>query len=45
MERTDREIIDAWKCQCGGEDDKAYKGRISLGPPNHVADAVMQAEA
>jgi hypothetical protein len=45
MEKTDREIIASWKRQRDGEDNKAYKGRISLGPLNHVANAVMQDKA
>jgi hypothetical protein len=40
MARTDREIIEAWQRQGNREDDEAYQGRISLGPPNHVATVV-----
>ncbi len=32
-------IIDAWECRHVREDDDAYEGRISLGPPNNVAAA------
>ena len=32
-------IIDAWECQGDREDDDAYEGCMSLGPPNNVAPA------
>ena len=35
----DAYIIDAWERRGDGEDDDAYEGRISLGPPNNVAAA------
>ena len=35
----DAYIIDAWERQGDGEDDDAYEGRMSLGPPNNVAAA------
>ena len=33
------DIIDAWERRGDGEDDDAYEGRMSLGPPNNVAAA------
>ncbi len=35
----DKGIIDAWERRRVWEDDDAYEGRISLGPPNNVAAA------
>ncbi len=35
----DKVIIDAWERWRVREDDDAYEGRISLGPPNDVAAA------
>ncbi len=35
----DKVIIDAWERRRVREDDDAYEGRISLGPPNIVAAA------
>ena len=35
----DAYIIDAWERRDDGEDDDAYEGRMSLGPPNNVAAA------
>jgi hypothetical protein len=35
----DKVIIDAWERRRVREDDDAYEGRISLGPPNNVAAA------
>ncbi len=35
----DKVIIDAWERWSVREDDDAYEGRISLGPPNDVAAA------
>ena len=35
----DAAIIDAWERRRVREDDDAYEGRISLGPPNDVAAA------
>jgi hypothetical protein len=35
----DKVIIDAWERWRVREDDDAYEGRISLGPPNNVAAA------
>ncbi len=35
----DKVIIDAWEHRRVREDDDAYEGRISLGPPNNVAAA------
>jgi hypothetical protein len=37
---TNREIIKACQRQGDSENDEAYEGRISLGPPYHVAYAV-----
>jgi hypothetical protein len=38
----DKVIIDAWERRHVREDDDAYKGRISLGPPNNVAAAYQR---
>jgi hypothetical protein len=35
----DKVIIDAWERRHVQEEDDAYEGRISLGPPNDVATA------